>query len=124
MRDINRDGLRELALVLESGENGYWDEWLNVLDFDAGRPRSVRTFQTYTGRCDLDDPEHRGRIRRYTLLVQPEPSPVFQATVTGKDTCRNTPERPYPGPLAPLKVDPILAKLTVIALPVPNSLPP
>ncbi|QFP76481.1 hypothetical protein [Deinococcus sp. AJ005] len=119
--DINRDGLRELAMLENFGDAGVGLKWLNVWDFRrvaaGGLPTTPYRFTAATQRCEPGQSEGAavGSIRQYQLWVKPGQTPAFRADERGVDRCRSTTLRPLRQQIPPLKPD--------FAAPVPTRLP-
>lgn len=93
--DINRDGLRELAMLENFADAGSGEAWVNVWDFRrvaaGGLPSTPYRFLTVNNRCELDSPGRSGSLRHYTIWVRPGEAPTFRADESGANGCDDQP---------------------------------
>lgn len=117
LRDINGDGIRELAVVQAFGDAGFYGSWVNVLDFRTGQPQVIARFKAQEWNCELGTPA--GTQRAYRIEVQPGIKPNYRATEFGRDNCGGNKLTRLRSNISPLNADFDDLKFAPRALPLP-----
>ncbi len=119
--DVNRDGLRELAMLENFADAGSGEAWLTVWDFrrvaPGGLPTTPYRFLTVNDRCEPDSSSKKGAMRHYKIWVLPGGTPAFKADESGAKGCRPTSLQPMRAGIKPLGPDFLAPLPTRLPLP-------